>query len=136
MDAWWKKESLIKFESPTSIFIAAPSGSGKTVLTKSILQHADGMFNKTPKRIYYCYTIWQSLYTEMQKDIKNIYFHQGLPTITDLNDWGQEEGHKILVLDDLMIKGWISVYAGFGRFNPRSNDLMIKTWISVYAGIG
>ena len=29
MDAWWKRESLIKFETPTSISIAAPSGAGK-----------------------------------------------------------------------------------------------------------
>jgi len=34
MDNWWEHESLIKFESPTSIFIVAPSNSGKTVLTK------------------------------------------------------------------------------------------------------
>lgn len=105
MDAWWEHESLVKFESPTSIFIAAPSGSGKTVLTKNILHHADGMFKIPPSRIYYCYTIWQPLYTEMQKDIQNIYFYQGLPTMTDLKDWGQEEGHKVLVLDDLMVKG-------------------------------
>lgn len=105
MDVWWERESLLKFESPTSIFIAAPSGTGKTVFTKNILQHADGMFKNPPKQIYYCYTIWQPIYTEMQKDIQNISFFQGLPSMADLRDWGQEEGHKILVLDDLMMQG-------------------------------
>lgn len=105
MDAWWEKESLVKFESPTSIFIAAPSGAGKTVLTKNILKHADGMFKVSPSKIFFCYSIWQNLYDEMKDEIKNIRFQQGLPTMEDLNDWGGEDGHKLLVLDDLMIKG-------------------------------
>lgn len=105
MEAWWERESLIKFETPTSIFIAAPSGSGKTVLTKNILKHADGMFKVPPSKIYFCYSVWQDLYTEMKTDVKNIEFYQGLPSMEVLNDWGSEYGHKILVLDDLMIKG-------------------------------
>lgn len=105
MDAWWERESLVKFESPTSIFIAAPSGTGKTVLTKKILEHADGMFKVPPSRIFFCYSMWQKLYTEMKDEIKNIQFYQGLPTMEDLSEWGAEEGHKILVLDDLMITG-------------------------------
>ena len=105
MDAWWEQESLLKFESPTSIFIAAPSGAGKTFLTQQILKHADGMFKVPPSKIYFCYTMWQNIYTEMQNEIKNIEFYQGLPSMEELNDWGVEDGHKILVLDDLMMKG-------------------------------
>ncbi|CAC5407083.1 unnamed protein product [Mytilus coruscus] len=41
----------------------------------------------------------------MQYDIKNIQFYQGLPSLEELNVWGAVEGHKILVLDDLMMKG-------------------------------
>jgi len=105
MDAWWERESLIKFETPTSIFIAAPSGAGKTELTRQILKHADGMFKTPPSKIYFCYSMWQNVYDEMQNGIKNIQFYQGLPSMEELNDWGVEEGHKILVLDDLMIQG-------------------------------
>ncbi|CAC5415721.1 unnamed protein product [Mytilus coruscus] len=47
----------------------------------------------------------QNQYDEMKDEIKNIRFQQGLPTMEDLNDWGGEDGHKLLVLDDLMIKG-------------------------------
>jgi AAA+ ATPase superfamily predicted ATPase len=39
---WWQQENLIKLESPTSIFIVAPSNSGKTVLAKNILKQTDG----------------------------------------------------------------------------------------------
>lgn len=43
-DLWWERESLVPFEYPTSIFIVGVSGSGKSYLTRQILQHADGMF--------------------------------------------------------------------------------------------
>lgn len=49
--------------------------------------------------------MWQNIYSEMQNNVNNIQFYQGFPSMDDLNDWGTEEGHKILVLDDLMIKG-------------------------------
>lgn len=105
MEAWWDRESLVKFESPTSIFIAAPSGSGKTVFTKNLLIYADGVFKIAPSKIFYCYSIWQNIYNEMKNEIKAISFHQGLPTMDILNEWGTEQGHKILVLDDLMLQG-------------------------------
>ncbi|CAC5426311.1 unnamed protein product [Mytilus coruscus] len=38
---WWKKESLLKFQSPTSIFIVGPSNSGKTMNTKKLPENAD-----------------------------------------------------------------------------------------------
>lgn len=105
MDAWWEKETLLKFNDPISIFIIAPSGGGKTELTRQILKRADGMFKVPPSKIYFCYSMWQHLYNDMQNEIKNIQFYQGLPSMEELNDWGVEEGHKILVLDDLMIQG-------------------------------
>lgn len=104
MGEWWEKESLIKLESPTSVLISAPSGGGKTFLTKKILIHANAMFKVPPYKIFFCYSMWQPLYDEMQSEIPNIQFYQGLPTMEELNDWGSENGHKILVLDDLMMK--------------------------------
>ena len=100
---WWEHESLIKFESPTSIIIAAPSNSGKSVLAKNILKHADGMFKVPPSKIFFCYTIYQPLYDEMKNEISNIEFHQGLPSMDTLTEWGEVHGHKIVVLDDLMM---------------------------------
>lgn len=70
MDAWWEKETLLKFNDPTSIFIIAPSGGGKTELTRQILKRADGMFKVPPSKIYFCYSMWQHLYNDMQNEIK------------------------------------------------------------------
>lgn len=105
MDTWLEKESLLKFESPTSIFIAAPSGSGKTVFTKNILKHANGMFKSPISKIFFCYSMWQKIYNEMENEIADIQFYKGLPTMDILNEWGAVEGHKIIVFDDLMMQG-------------------------------
>lgn len=102
-DLWWERESLVPFESPTSIFIVGVSGSGKSYLTRQILQHAGGMFKKPVVRILFCYGVWQKLYTDMKRENSNIEFHQGFPSKEELIEWGSNEGHKILVLDDLMI---------------------------------
>lgn len=39
----------------------------------------------------------------MNKEIPFIEFHQGLPSSDKIHEFGLIEGHKILVLDDLMI---------------------------------
>lgn len=100
---WWNKESLLKFQSPTSIFIVGPSNSGKTVYTKNLLQNAEGMFQIPPSRIFYCYGVWQPIYDDMKKSIKNIEFYKGLPNMEAINEWGALGGHKILIFDDLMM---------------------------------
>jgi hypothetical protein len=103
MVGWWQQESLIKLESPTSTFIVAPSNSGKTVLAKNILKQTDGMFKIPPTKIFFCYTVYQPLYDEMKKEIPLIEFYQGLPTMDTLTEWGAIYGHRIVVLDDLMM---------------------------------
>lgn len=94
---------MIKLEAPTSIFIIAPSNGGKTFFTKQLLEQADGTFKIAPSKIFYCYSVWQSLYDEMIRNISNIEFIKGLPSMETLEEWGKLDGHKILVLDDLML---------------------------------
>jgi hypothetical protein len=45
--------------------------------------------------------VYQPLYDEMNKEIPLIEFHQGLPTMDTLTEWGAIHGHTIVVLDDL-----------------------------------
>lgn len=104
MGDWWQTESLIKFESPTSIFIVGPSGSGKTVLVKNMLTKADGIFKIPPVQIYFCYSVWQPIYDEMKQHIVNIHFVKGLPSMDELNDWGSNKEHKIICFDDMMME--------------------------------
>lgn len=103
MDNWWEHESLVKLQSPTSIYVVAPSSSGKTVLVKKILKQADGVFTIPPVKILFCYSVDQPIYDEMKKEITNIEFHKGFPIMDTLMEWGAIPGHKIVVLDDLMM---------------------------------
>lgn len=104
MADWWKKESLLKFQSPTSIFVVGSSNSGKTMYTKNILENADGMFEVPPSNIFYCYSIWQSIFDEMRSSVSNLQFYQGFPSMDVLSEWGTLQGHKVVVLDDLMME--------------------------------
>lgn len=71
MDAWWERESLVKFQSPTSIFIVAPSGGGKTELTRQILEHADGMFKIPPLIFIVLLFLAENLYRNAKHNQKH-----------------------------------------------------------------
>ena len=95
---------MIKFESPTTVLVSGPTSSGKSTLVFDILKHAKDMFQKPPKKIFYCYGIFQPTFTEMEREISNIEFIDGLPTRNDLHTWSAHSDHNILVLDDLLQK--------------------------------
>lgn len=92
-DKWWENESLVPFEAPTSIFIVGVSGSGKSYLTRQILQHTNGMFIKPLVRIMFCYGVWQDLYSQMKNEIPLLEFHQGFPSHEEMVEWGGVGGH-------------------------------------------
>lgn len=102
---WWVKESLVKFNSPTCILMVGGSGSGKTYLTRQILENADGMFEDPPSNMFICYSAWQKAYDEMKNNTKTLTFHHMLPDGDRLQDWSSMDGHKIIVIDDLLIDG-------------------------------
>ncbi|VDI77019.1 Hypothetical predicted protein [Mytilus galloprovincialis] len=45
-----------------------------------------------------------SVFDEMKSAIPNIEFFQGFPHMDVLSEWGTLQGHKVLVLDDLMVE--------------------------------
>lgn len=102
---WWLKESLIKFHSPTTIMVCGPSGSGKTYLTKTILQNEKGMFTTPTSKIIVCYDTWQSMFEVLKFKMENIIFHHGLPNEEKFQEWGDMDGHKLVVIDDCMADG-------------------------------
>ena len=97
------EESLIKFETPTTCLLSGATGVGKSWLIYKILKHAEGMFTTPPKKIIYCYGVYQELYDEMQRNIPNIEFYNRLPSRDDLDSWNVTcSRHKGLILDDLL----------------------------------
>ena len=90
---------IVQFHAGSPIMISGPTGSGKTLLTKKILQN--NMFTKPIASILYCYGVYQELFTTMEKEIQNITFHDGLPDLKTITDLNNGDFH-VIVLDDLM----------------------------------
>ena len=51
-----------KFHSPTSVAVFAPSFSGKSTLTRKILENADTLFAQPPEIVVYCYKEWLPMF--------------------------------------------------------------------------
>ena len=89
-----------KFHSPMSIAIYAPPYSGKSTLTRKILEHGDELFTTPPCFTVYCYKEWLPMFDEMKHSVKGLILHKGVPSREQVEKWAQGK-HFILVLDDL-----------------------------------
>lgn len=84
--------------------VAGCTGSGKSTWMKRLLTHVNDMFDETPSRTMYCYTVYQPLFDEMISVIPSLTFHRGLPSQQTIKDFAQDASHTILILDDLADK--------------------------------
>ena len=84
---------------PFTLVIAGPSRSGKTELTKKILERRDEIIHPPLERIVYCYgTELPSVFQYLKQRIPGIEFHKGIP-----DEFGDETRRRTLVvIDDLM----------------------------------
>lgn len=82
------------FRSPSCISISGSTSSGKTTWCKRLIEERDTIFQHPPKRIIYCYGVWQSIFEKMT----GVEFREGLPC----EDIGDGEEHVLLIVDDLM----------------------------------
>ena len=78
-----------KFHSPTIIAIYAPPYSGKSTLTRKILEHGDELFMALPSFTVYCYKEWLLMFDEMKHSVKGLILHKGVPSREKLRS-----GHK------------------------------------------
>lgn len=98
------KSEEMMFKSPTIIMAVGATSSGKTTFVNKLLEGCDFMFSDPPHKILYCYSCYQPLYDKMMKNIPILSFYEGIPTEEDIKEFGSDNGHKIIVLDDLMSK--------------------------------
>jgi hypothetical protein len=84
--------------------VIGPSMAGKTVLTLDILRNAAEMYTVPPKNIIYAFGVYQKVFTQLETELNNITFHEGLPTKEMIESLGseEEEDHSLVVIDDLM----------------------------------
>ena len=83
-----------------SIAIYAPPYSGKSTLTRKILEHGNELFTTPPSFTVYCHKEWLAMFDEMKHSVKGLILHKGVPSQEQVEQWAQGK-HFILVLDDL-----------------------------------
>lgn len=107
------------FHSPATCLVVGPTSSGKTVLTLNILKHKAEIFKKEPVKIIWCYNVFQEKFNEY-KDVME--FHEGIYDIKSLEN---VQGHKVIVLDDLMHRMNEEVAETFTVFSHHLNVTVI-----------
>ena len=80
------EETDVSLKSPFTCVVAGPTGCGKTVFVRKLLE-SDLIFPR-PRKVIWCYSEWQSAYEEI--DAK---FVEGLT----------EEDCDLIIIDDLMV---------------------------------
>lgn len=99
--AWYENDALIKFETPCTISITAPSNTGKTHFVKKLLEHAEGTFTDKLSKIIYYHSAWQTIFGEIMKSISEITFIEGIPSHKGLQQVNKNRKPLCLVFDDL-----------------------------------
>jgi hypothetical protein len=93
-------ERDIKFKHPCTTLVAGPTGSGKTVLVRKLLQDHANLFdniNTKELKVTWCYGQWQSSYSKAVPNV-NISYVEGLID----QAYVQQHKPQLVVIDDLM----------------------------------
>ena len=92
MDPRWKH--------PFPALVAGPTCCGKSQFVKCLLESGEDLIEGAPENIIWCYGIYQPAYDEMQRNIPNITFVEGVPS--DLESMINPSIRNLVVIDDLM----------------------------------
>lgn len=95
-----ERREALKFNIPSSLMIAGPSGCGKPVFTTGLLLDSPKLFETPPNSIHFFYGSWKPGYETLEKG--GIQFHEGIPDSSLLPKWFLQGA--ILVVDDSMVQ--------------------------------
>ncbi len=95
-------EAVLPFHAGSAMIVAGPTNSGKTFWVQQLLEKVNGMFDRQPSSVLYCYSVYQPLYDVMKEKCPiPIEFREGLPTSKQFDEMDNDDFH-IIILDDLM----------------------------------
>ena len=79
---------------PFTCIVSGPTGSGKSVFTLKLIEHAREIISPSPERIIFCYEEYQKIF----HSYPGVDFHDGLPDLSSFDG----KKRTLLVMDDLM----------------------------------
>jgi len=85
---------------PFSALVARSTCCGKSQFVKRLLESGEDVIEGTPENIIWCYVIYQPAYDEIQRNVPNISFVEGVPS--DLESMINLSIRNLVVIDDLM----------------------------------
>ena len=95
-----KETVALPFEEASTVCISGATKSGKTSWLHKLLKNKEAMFTVPVSKILYCYGIYQPLFDQMLKDVRDISFHEGLPTEEEVKEF-TDANHNLVIIDDL-----------------------------------
>lgn len=95
--------------------VAGMSGCGKSRWVERLINNLQ-LFDKVPKRVMWCYGVWQNRYETL---LSKVEFHNGIPNLDTVTDLAGKDESSMLILDDLMedIPGSSFVQALFTKYS-------------------
>jgi hypothetical protein len=90
----------LRLKHSFTCMVSGPTGSGKTILTKSIIKYMNELIVPVPQTVYWCYTEYQDAYIELES-WPNVKLCEGLPELAVLK--AGKSKPQLIVLDDMMI---------------------------------
>ena len=79
---------------PFTCIVSSPTGSGTSVFTLKLIEHAQEIISPPPERILFCYGEYQKIFD----NYPGVDFLDGLPEVSSFN----RRKRTLLVMDDLM----------------------------------
>ena len=92
--------ATIQFSDPGSWVLSGMTLSGKTYWVYKLLCNKEVMFQNPPKKVMYCFSIWQPIFDKMRNEL-NVIFHEGVPSHAEILDFADDGNHTLICLDDL-----------------------------------
>lgn len=96
-----EEKTILPFLSPTTLYIAGPTQSGKSMFSRKLIENASNMFTEAPEKIMYAYSEYQKMFEDMQ-NIPNLTFYEGLPDKNVIEEFTCNQKHSLIVVDDLV----------------------------------
>lgn len=129
-------EGPIELDPPWNMVVCGAGRAGKTVFVKTLLTNLSDLQPTPFSRIIYCYSTWQPLYAEMERDVPLVEFHRGvchdhvdaLENATD--EQVKEMVSTLIVLDDMLtsaVKAHKAIASLFTRLRHTNTSVIYIT---------